>query len=210
VSEALNRRRRDGVKTPPSRKDDMPSRRPGRYSAEVLAVAAHEIGKKLLEWVDASIGSSARTTTLEECVEDALDMLEQKRGTIYDGYELARYLEEYHHYSPDSQLVDILEDAWGEITNAHDEAVWDWVSRENVAVPEAYLGKTVNFTFMGERNSGDIIEIKARVAKVVISPEMGHEMKSDKPSAVGIVVDWEDVEELPGLPKWAGELPLGE
>lgn len=185
----------------------MPGKRPGRHDEAVIALCIEEVAELLLAWLQET-DPSDDPDRIQECREHARKLL-IGLCTDDDGYKLAKRLDDYLGYKPDSQLVDALEQIWSIRYKAYEKVVAEWVAREGIVIPEAYMGKTVKFRSGPNPGQGEITKFYPESARVLIfCPEKGHVREGV--GSHGVVIDWENVEELPDLPKYPNELQLGD
>lgn len=80
------------------------------------------IGKELNEWCN-------NETELEDCVETCEEIFKWSRND--NGYEFAKKFED-EGFSPDSQLVEILDGVTYHVSNIKQKAIKKWVSENNL------------------------------------------------------------------------------
>jgi hypothetical protein len=61
-----------------------------------------------------------------------------------DGYQLAKYLHDYKYVEPNTELVDILDDALFVKSSLEREMFAQWVKENFLTIPEDVVGKKVN------------------------------------------------------------------
>lgn len=97
-------------------------KRPRRYDASVMRVAAAELAKEVAGWLE------------QEVDDELIDTLaEALRSASGNGYEMARWLENHCYITPDAYLVEILDNdgLWG----AERAAVAAWVAEHGITAP---------------------------------------------------------------------------
>jgi hypothetical protein len=97
--------------------------RPDQYSEDNLRFAAEKLA-------DAMIADGSLDGDREEVVADLADVL--KDGHHDDGYQLARSLESYHCWSPNTGIVEHLDMAWHYVNEAHRKSVKEWVDANGI------------------------------------------------------------------------------
>lgn len=99
-----------------------PPPRPQRHSMAVCRRAAEMMTKQLAEWLE------------EKALDErALDQVAEALRYDHDGYGRARHLESRYYWSPNSELVEILDN--DALYGAHEEAEREWVKLTGATVP---------------------------------------------------------------------------
>lgn len=169
------------------------------------------MAKKLSAWLKEKDAIEVDPESLNEDIAALMD-----HHYDDDGYEMAKVLER-RGWDPDASLVELLDGSvFFELNEAHSKAVQEWVQRENIVIPEHYVGREVSFKrrYGGLRGDnieyeehGEITHIYGKDASVVIRcPHLEH--SAGIAAANGIVVLWENVILPPGEPHWPGEISL--
>lgn len=151
------------------------AQRPSKEDKQVLEAIADVLVPKVKEWFqkEESDDSGVR--------EDIIEMLE---GSSHeDGYERARYLERYCYWSPDSELVEILDSVSHMVYNCHRKIVVKW-AEDNSIKPAHMIGDEIIFGRDNEK--GTIVGIRDD-ATYLIKPEIEHEFNGMP------IVNFEDV-----------------
>ena len=139
--------------------------RPKRTDDDVIAQAAERLADELMRWADA-------TENRAGYVEDAKKVIE--KCTYHNSYELAKDLE-FKGYTPDTELVEILEGASLHLYASHQKAVAAWVQAGGITAPVVCIGDMVSFERQGKRISGEITRIEEQTAQVIVCcPDLGH------------------------------------
>lgn len=131
--------------------------RPKQSDPAVIMYAAHIIAGRIVEEWEPSGDTD----------EWAKSLAKEMRYAHRDGYALARELERYHGVSPDSQLVEILDEASSVLSDAHTDALEKWVKLTGWT-PRFAQGDRVRHDTLGE---GIINEVKASVATYWFAPD---------------------------------------
>jgi hypothetical protein len=157
--------------------DEYPQR-PGRYEDEISKRAAELLLPAVQRW----LGSEADERTLPELI---------KATRIYDeGYEIARALE-LRGYSPDAELVEILDGMFLFRLQAHEEAVKNWVKAHDLRLDLA-PGAAVSIVVNGKPHIGEIRSRNEATAEyTVMVPTLGH--VRDGTGTNGLIVGFEKV-----------------
>lgn len=152
--------------------------RPGRSDDAISKRAAELLLPAVQEW----LGEEADDRTLPELI---------KATRIYDeGYEIARALE-MRGYSPDAELVEILDDMSYCRYQAHEEAVKDWVKAHDLSL-DLSVGTAVSIVVNGKFHTGEIRDRKEATAQyTVMVPALGH--VRDGLGTHGLIVGFEQV-----------------
>lgn len=97
------------------------SARPELYDQDVMANVVEMLLPEVMEWLTGIKGATS-TGNEKSGLLDALSTVIE-----WDGYALAKELEETCYWMPDAQLVAILDQAQGKRYEAHRQAVIRWV-----------------------------------------------------------------------------------
>lgn len=100
-----------------------------------------------------------------------------------DGYEMAKELEE-KGYSPDSQMVELLENYHSHISSHHTKAIKQWVKYENITLSYK-VGDNVEAKWGRDNIKGEITELLPETAEYLV--------QVDKNSSSRCVVKSENV-----------------
>lgn len=130
--------------------------RPRKSDPAIVAYAANSVAEMIVEdWDEGG------------CVEDWAKALgKEMRYSHRDGYELARELERYHSITPDSRLVELLDDASGALDDAYADALEKWVKMAGWQ-PQFAVGDRV--TWRGR--AGAVNGVKEKVATYYFAPD---------------------------------------
>ena len=134
--------------------------KPTRSTSEVIDRAIKKLLPKLVRWIKANgEGGDETNEQLQADVKKALRY-------DHDGYALARNLDSAG-WSPDAELVEILDDYSSMIHNAVDQCVKEWVEANGikpklaigtkVALPESWCKS--HFKWLGGQGIGEITAI---------------------------------------------------
>ncbi len=109
----------------------------------------------------------------------------------WNGFWLADSLHRIYHYSPDADLVAILDSAERLYETAYAEKLEKWI-REKSVEPFYSKDDPVVFRYRGEPHYGTVVGIlRHKAAYVIFSPELGH--VSEGTGVTGQTIDYEDV-----------------
>jgi len=103
------------------------------FNDDMLVLLSEEIGKEICQW-------NSDGTSLANCVEDARDIL--KRNHYQNGYDLAKEFED-KGYSPDAQLVEILDSVDYSKIALVTKSVKKWVIEDKIEPPFEILTKVI-------------------------------------------------------------------
>lgn len=161
--------------------------RPSRHDAAIVKAAAEALAPRVEKWM-ASDGDEFGCGEVAEQIAEII-------GTHdHDGYRLAKRLHDRFGYEPDSELVEILEDASFKITEANHFATLRWMADWNIQ-PRLSIGDSVCRVPCASDPSGGIAKI-ASITKtaeyVLYCPWLGH-VESGM-GTHGIIVAFEDAE----------------
>lgn len=148
--------------------------RPKDNAPSILEKAAEMLAPSVMEWCQQEDGW-LRDDDLPDFKHDLSDVMKRTWYKGGDGYDLAKALEDMHGYSPNSELVDILNDAARHVREAHEKAVKNWVKDNNIVVPFA-IGDKVKVKQPFKKDViGTITKIDAETAICFVNcPELGH------------------------------------
>lgn len=142
--------------------------RPSRYAPEISTKTAAILFPKVLRWLE-----EAAPVPVEEH-EAILGDIEKAIQHDDDGFQIAKELE-FAGYTPDSSLVEILDDAGFARDDAHRVVVEQWV-KENDIKPTRAIGDRVRVKIgWKEIVEGEITAIhEARAMYTVFCESKGH------------------------------------
>lgn len=147
------------------------------FNNELKDKLAQEVGKEVYEW------ANDIDETLERCIEDARKILESHSND--NGYEIAREFEDAG-YSPDRELVDILEGVGYKRMELLRAAIKAWVISDDIK-PELAEGTSV--TVRGADGIITGFHLDTAQYKVCI-PSQGMSLDNENKRAI---VNYEDV-----------------
>ena len=136
------------------------SERPRRNDPRAVLAAAKALLPDVKEWLR---GDQAQPN-------DEGTLADLTKAMLYDrdAYQIARNLER-QFWSPDGELVEILNSAYRALDDAENDLVKEWVESQGVTVP-FYVGQIVEFFSGAKQRTGTITAIQADVAKCVVAP----------------------------------------
>ena len=113
--------------------------RPKAYTNEHFARAVEKLLPQVIDWLKNSDGDDVEEESARKDLEDAI------RHRYYDGgYAIAKYLDNSCSWSPDSELVEILDSASHYASEARYQHVLQWV-KENSVSPKHSIGETIMY-----------------------------------------------------------------
>jgi hypothetical protein len=148
-------------------------KRPAKNTGEMIEAAVEMIFPSVWDWLK-SAGDSDFSN--EEQVNIKKDLRKAIDGCWgdYDGYRIARRLDDSCMWECDAQLVDILDSFWSYIDKVHDVAVQNWV-KECGIIPQHSIGDDIEIKIFGKEYSGTIVGVNPLSAKYTVNvPSMGH------------------------------------
>lgn len=158
--------------------------RPRRTDQRVLEATAKELAAEVAEWC----GDGTDHDTVVAHLVGAL----RSAGPAPDSYQIAKYLDDHHHYDPDEGLLDILSGASTIAWRAHDAVVRAWVA-ENGITPTIEVGSLV----MTKRNGGgEIVGIRVEDGCYLVQTEEFVSQHGRKEGS-GLIIAFEDCEPAP-------------
>ncbi|HET6346655.1 MAG TPA: hypothetical protein VFH51_17105, partial [Myxococcota bacterium] len=123
---------------------------------------------------------------LEECLAEAWG--------DFDGYKLAKWLDDKYHWECDAPLVEVLEGASSCVHIAHREAVKAWVEANGIT-PKLAIGQTVSIIIgRQQKETGQIVAISTESAEYTVKTREFLQRNPDQANvkgAVGVVVPFE-------------------
>ena len=155
------------------------NKRPKLNDDAVIALVAEELAIKVAGW----IGS---TDDIDQIENDLRQVLKFNS----DGYELARELDDYN---PDTELVNILDNASCIRYSAYKQICRKWVLDNNFIGP--VIGSIVNFIYKGKQIEGEGISNYDYGQSMVYCESLGHVREGGGTHGAG--VNWEDLTEIP-------------
>ncbi len=142
--------------------------RPDAYSEANLRMAAEKLVDRLID--DGDLDGDR-----DECVANVAEVMDDKH--LCDGYELARALESYHYWRPNSRIVEVLDGAWDYVRDADRIATRAWVNANGIK-PTRKFGDRVavrNTPLSPKMVEGFIQSIDEYEAKYTVRcPSLGH------------------------------------
>lgn len=150
--------------------------RPTRRDPDVIQAAANQLAPDVFKWCGDG------DTTLEDITTDLVKALRWKT----DGYELARELDDY---SPDAELVEILDKADILIHAAQRKACEEWV--KSTRIPAPAIGMQVA-AITDHSGVGEVVSNYPHGQSVVNFPGLGH-VKAGT-GCYGTYIDWEKLQ----------------
>ena len=141
--------------------------RPTRHDVEVLDEVAGKLVAEIIAHDGKDPGESLRVKRREEL----LGVLDDAAGD-YDGYALARVLDDECHWSVDAHTVATLDMAVILIERAHQARTRAWVQAHPQEQRFA-VGDRVAWTdgLTGKRSLGTIVRVRPETAEYVVRPE---------------------------------------
>lgn len=133
-----------------------------RFNDAMRSELAGKLGKSVFEWCNGE-------TPLAACIEDCEEIL--KWNINAEAFELAKELEK-EGYSPDLELVEILDSVWLLQNDLVDKAERRWVIEDDIK-PVFVVGQRVIVLSVGKKVSGEISGIYPETAKYKVSVEQG-------------------------------------
>lgn len=103
----------------------------------------------------------------DEVLADLLAAWASEQGG--DGYKLARYLEQRHHWDVDMELAEIMDNASSYISQAHRALVVAWRKQVDLNYPP--VGSRVKGTVHGSSVEGEVIRLDDEVGCCVVRCE---------------------------------------
>lgn len=154
-------------------------KRPGRHEEAITKRAVEMLLPEVRNW----LGDEADERILTDLIDAA------KYGND-EGYELARSLER-RGYSPDAELVEILDSMTLCRYEAHKKAVAAWVRAHDLRLDLA-IGSPVSLVVSGKNQVGEIRDLRPETAEYVVFIEsLGHVRSGVGPQ--GVIVGFEGV-----------------
>lgn len=158
-------------------------KRPGRYDEAVTKKVAQALLDDVAEWADSADDKDRILADLTKILGDSFDD---------DGYAISKDMER-RGYSPDADLVEILDRASVERYSAHKEVMADWV-RANDLTLSIPVGAAVSVKMGGKDHVGQIRDRDPATAQyAVFIPALGH-VRSGV-GTHGVIVGFEEVTE---------------
>lgn len=173
-------------------------KRPTLYDDGVRALAAQLLLESLKKSCPDALDQSTDDDTLRD-LKEALD-----HGLDDDGYALARRLDD-QGWDCDAHIVDALD--IGALWTARDQLTEKWIGWHGIK-PKLAEGATVQVrregagSTDGDVATGEIIRIDPKGGTYTVCvPAWGHKTPGSKgDGTIGIVLNWEDVENNPVVP----------
>lgn len=155
------------------------NKRPKLNDDAVIALVSNELSTDVADWV----GSQ------ENLKEIRHDLTRALKFSSLDGYDLAKRLD---YYDPDTELVNILDDADSMMYSAYNITCRKWVSDNGLFGPE--IGASISFAFDGKQIEGEVVNNYDYGQSSVFCESLGHVREGFGTHSV--VVNWEDLTEV--------------
>lgn len=163
--------------------------RPKESDPEVMDIVLGRVFEQVVEW----LGADYRPAEDEEIKSQLREAI--KHG--WDGYGIARDLENYSHWNCDSELVETLENVSWWRCDAQRTLEARWVTATG-ATPKLKVGDLVEVMDRGEHYQGIIAAVDHKQGKYTVRiPALGHvteEVAREKCGTTGILLPWEVAE----------------
>ena len=143
---------------------------------------------KVLAWLNETGDSEGADEVLEQLQETL------SRAYDFDGYKLAKELEDDHYWDADEELVDIMSGAHWVVYDITQRRVAEWV-KENDIKPTFAVGDHVEFESARTKQAGTIVKVNGHEATYTIQ-EDGKQYKTPREGdefREGILVPFERV-----------------
>jgi hypothetical protein len=164
----------------------MTPKRPSRLNESIRAAAAKKLAPDVLRWAKAG---GDHLLTLEDVEADLTKVV----GYATNGYEIAKDLENDHYYAPDAELVEILDNAFIYISQAHNEACLKWLEENPIPAPE--IGSKVTLRDNPQAGVGTILSNSPEGKSTVRFPALGH--VETGAGTHGSILFWEELRPAP-------------
>lgn len=153
--------------------------RPEFHSASVIKRTAERLLPKFQEWLDGETSGS-----------NLADLTRALESGDLDGYDIAESLKR-KGYSPNAELVEILDDALYQKGESHREEVEEWVRANDLKLDLA-IGAKVEIVHRGQKHVGEIGGLHEKTAEYVVTIRaLGHAPRC------GLILGFEKVKALP-------------
>lgn len=156
---------------------------------------AKEIGKEVFDWCNGD-------TPLEDCISDCNDIF--KYHVNDNGYELAKEFED-KGYSPDPQLVEILDGVWSAQSDLIRKAVKKWVIEDKIE-PTIEVGASVIVQYGHKKVEGVITGTYPETAEYkVMIPSEGMTLEGSKRA----IIKYENAELIKNVDEAESDMDYG-
>lgn len=148
----------------------MPEKRPSTLDKAVIADAVKGILDDVLAWLESDEGAGA-----DERVEVERQLVDAAEYAC-DGFDIAYRLKSHHYWTPDAELVEILDGFDLNLIRCRDRHITEWVKRNNITVDYA-IGDLVKFKYpdQAKYTGGEVTRIDTDHAVVhVFCESLGH------------------------------------
>jgi hypothetical protein len=148
--------------------------------ARVPATAATKLAPAVLKWL------ADDTCTLDSVINDLQKAIRYEA----DGYDVAKHLES-EGYTPDAELVEILND----VAHHKHQALYNlektWVAEQGLVGPS--VSTIVEFKHQGKTIQGEVTENTPTGKSVVFCESLGHVRSGKGNGTLGLHVAWESL-----------------
>jgi len=153
--------------------------RPARNAPEVIAIAAEKLLPDVMEW-------RGKGDYYQDKILNSI-----KKAIRYetDGYAIAKSIDDNGVLEPDSELVEILDQASSYLHTAFSELCTEWVNQNNLTGPA--IGAKVTCTKYSKEGQGEIIRNDKDGRSLVYFEALGHVKEGQ--GCHGIFIYWENL-----------------
>lgn len=155
-------------------------KRPVKHDDAVSRAAAKEIAPQVKEWLN------DEDTSLDTIESDLVKALKYNSN----GYEIAKSLDSHNGYSPDAELVEILEGCSYAKSKAHDKLCREWVTANGIK--ELPMQTRVTWSRKPEAGVGVVTKNYPEGKSTVSFAALGH-VADGQMGCHGYVVEWEQL-----------------
>ena len=179
--------------------------RPTERDEAVLEAAIEMIMPSVWDWITALDNYDSEE---REGVRLDLKKAIGRSCISFDGYQLARNLEQVALWEPDSELVDVLDSFQSFVNKVHRDAVKAWVVEQGI-IPQHRVPDEVLVRIRGVEYQGVVIRVDAETAQYTVNiQDLGHTPliliknidgsytpSTQRPGALGVILPVEEVDD---------------
>lgn len=150
------------------------SKRPSERTPEIMEAAVDMLMPTVWDWVIESSSAGSCSSDEREMVRLKLIKAVKNSTRDFDGYDLAKTIEQQFMWDVDASLVEILDSYSHLLYKAHRNAVKAWVIENNI-IPQRDVGDDIMVIVFQVGYHGRIVHVDTETAQYSVNiPALGH------------------------------------
>jgi|GEM_PF-4275243 len=149
------------------------TKRPAKNTEENIEAAIDMLFPSVWDWLQSAGDSQYENEEREGVRKDLKKAITSCVGD-YDGYKIAKNLDDWCMWECDAQLVDILDSFWHFSDRVHHEAVKQWVQEQSIN-PQHSIGDNITVKVLDKEYTGVVVGLNPVSATYTVNiSELGH------------------------------------